>query len=212
MIDSMTEKPTSSALVPVKQSNMAYQQDLWDYIFEIWLYLADRNCAATYDIMVKELQDSNVFEPDLYPGLRAIQQRRKKEDWDRRANDIIRSEARHIDETHTARMFVASGKALDLATALIEGTVTVKDRNEAQVLAIRWDAAKELLRFRGLGTAGAVGKPTLEVVIKNEDSDAAQNLRELLAKMTPDEQAEFWRQRTLEGKEHKKLTGHEIKR
>lgn len=203
----MTEKASSTALVPVQTNHVRYEQELWDYIFEIWLYLADRNCAATYDKLVQELQHSPVFDPELYPNVRSIQQKRKKDKWDERANNIIRSEARHIDETQISRMFVMSDKALDLANDLIEGKVQAKDRNDAQIIAIRWDAAKEMLRFRGLGTAGAVGKPTLEIVVKNEDSAALD-----LKSMTQDEQAEFWRQRTLEGKEHKRLTGHEIKR
>lgn len=203
----MTENASSSALVPVKQSAVRYEQELWDYIFEIWLYLADRNCAATYDKLIDELEDSPVFSPEHLPTLRAIQARKKRDNWDLRANNIIRSEARHIDETHTARMLVMGEKALDLAEQLITGKIAAKDRNDAQLIAIRWDAAKEMLRFRGLGTAGVVGKPTLEITVK-ADENKGINIKD----MTPDEKAEFWRQRTLEEKEHKKLTGHELKR
>ena len=203
----MSDNAKSLALVPVKQPANRYEQELWDYIFEIWLYLADRNCAATYDKLVEELQDSPVFAADHFPSLRQIQQKRKKEDWDLRANNIIRSEARHIDETHTARMLVMGEKALDLAEQLITGKIEAKDRNDAQLIAIRWDAAKEMLRFRGLGTAGVVGKPTLEITVKTDENKGIN-----LEGMTPDQKAEFWRQRTLEDKEHKKLTGHELKR
>lgn len=203
----MTENAQTSAIVPFKQPAIRYEQELWDYIFEIWLYLADRNCAATYDKMLEELEDSPIFDSDIYPSVRQIQYKRKKDNWDLRANNIIRSEARNIDETHTARMLVMGEKALDLAEQLITGQIVAKDRNDAQLIAIRWDAAKEMLRFRGLGTAGVVGKPTLEITVKTDENKGI-NLKD----MTPDEKAEFWRQRTLEEKEHKKLTGHELKR
>jgi hypothetical protein len=203
----MPENAQTSAIVPYKQPSTRYEQELWDYIFEIWLYLADRNCAATYDKMLEELEDSPIFDADIYPSVRQIQYKRKKDNWDLRANNIIRSEARNIDETQMARMLVMGEKALDLAEQLITGQIVAKDRNDAQLIAIRWDAAKEMLRFRGLGTAGTPGKPTLEITVKTDDNKGID-----LKGMTPDEKAEFWRQRTLEDKEHKKLTGHDLKR
>ncbi len=202
----MTEKNATNAIAIIPdmlQPGIRYEDAIWELIQEIWLFYADRNCTKTRQLLIEEFKDSPTFDESHVPSLRQIQHKAKKDDWDAWGNDWIRGKATRIDETHTARMLVLSNKALEFADDLISGNYM---NSSPGALAIRWDAAKEMLRFRGLGTAGEKVQPKLEVTV-NQITESGPDF----SQMTTDEKAEFYRQKVLEGKEYKRLTGHQIK-
>jgi hypothetical protein len=185
------------ALIPQKG---AFDEATKQLCFEIWLFLADRNAEDTVRILTERLENlapEDVPQLGRLPSVRTVQNWAKTDGWAYKANDLIRNTAEHIDETQIARLFVISEEAIGFAHRLIRGDFD--HFKSPGVLAVRWDAAKEMLKFRGLGTAGVVGAPTLEVKIQTQ-SDSTQN-------MSVDEISEHLRQRTLEKKEQKRLTG-----
>jgi hypothetical protein len=202
----MTEKNATNAIaiIPeVIQPGIRYEDAIWELIKEIWLFYADRNCTKARQILIDQFNDAASFDESSVPSLRQIQHRAKKDDWDGWGNDLIRSKVVRIDETHIARMLVLADKALEFADDLISGKY---DKSSPGMMAVRWDAAKEMLRFRGLGTAGDKVQPKLEVTI-NQNADHGPDF----SKMTTEEKAEFYRQNILQAKEYKRLTGHQVK-
>lgn len=181
--------------------NLDFDTDFWELIYETWLFLCDRNAKRTLEVLKKHLRQLPVgelpFTEDDLPSQRTLQRKIKAEAWDERANDQIRSTAKHIDESQISRMFVISDLALNFAHQLLEDGYSKNDH--AGVLAVKWDAAKEMLKFRGLGTAGVVGAPTLEVKVVNQ-IDQVEN-------MSVEERSESIRQGILKRKEERRLTG-----
>jgi hypothetical protein len=188
------------ATIPKKEP---FSEELKELLYEIWLFLADRNAARALSLLEQRLSASapNETSADFsrLPSVRTLQSWIKAEKWDEKANDHIRATAKHIDETQISRMFVISDLALSFAHQLLEQGYDPKDH--AGVLAVKWDAAKEMLKFRGLGTAGAIGgTPTLEIKVTNQTDG--------LPELTTEEKSEAFRERTLRRKQEKRLTGH----
>lgn len=178
-----------------------YDDAVKDLCFQVWLFQADRNAEETRRILEGELTEfSGASLPNLdrIPTARQIQLWVKNEHWAQRGNDLIRNTAEHIDESQIARLFIISDEAISFARELIRGDYDMHPKPGN--LAVRWDAAKEMLRFRGLGTAGVVGAPTLEVKVVNDLDDRMKAL-------SIDEKAEMLREATLKEKELKRLTG-----
>jgi hypothetical protein len=201
-VTSDTSDTPTSALAVI---NIDRETKIWELIYEIWLFLADRNAKRAYQILLQQLDvmspEDLPFTAEEIPSIRTIQRRVKSEQWDYQANDHIRSTAKHIDETQISRMFVISDLALSFAHQLLEAGYNPSDH--AGVLAVKWDAAKEMLRFRGLGTAGAVGgTPTLEIKVSQD-----QRMIELDSK-TPEERSELFKEGVLTRKKRAQLTGH----
>jgi hypothetical protein len=198
-VASTSSEYATNAIAVIPQKG-AFDEATKQLCFEIWLFLADRNAEDTVRILTERLQNvaPEEFPQDLrIPSVRTVQNWAKTEGWAYKANDLIRNTAEHIDETQIARLFVISEEAIGFAHRLIRGDF---DKfGSPGVLAVRWDAAKEMLKFRGLGTAGVVGAPTLEVKIQTQ-SDSTRD-------MSVDEISEHLRQKTLEKKEQKRLTG-----
>jgi hypothetical protein len=188
------------AIVP---KNEPFSAELKAYLYEIWLFLADRSAPRTLKILEQQLSASAPIDTSVdfsrLPSVRTLQSWIKDEKWDEEANDHIRRTAKHIDESQISRMFLISDLALSFAHQLLEHGFDPGDN--AGILAVKWDAAKEMLKFRGLGTAGAIGgTPTLEIKVTNTAAD--------LPELTTAEKSEAFRERTLRQKQEKRLTGH----
>ncbi len=180
-----------------------FEADLKELVFETWLFIADRSPTRTLKVLEKQLHE-HADDDDLpislanLPSLRTIQHWIKHDSWDERANDKIRSTAKHIDETQISRMFIISDLALSFAHQLLEEGFNKNDN--AGILAVKWDAAKEMLRFRGLGTAGNVGTPSLEIKLTDT--------REEMKHLSLEERSEMFREGMLRNKQQRRLTGH----
>jgi hypothetical protein len=195
----MTRTSEQSALAVIP-TNAPFPDAVKELCFEIWLFLADRNAAETIRILERRLDEYSEelpFPVDRVPTERVLRKWIKNEDWANKANTKIKQTAEHINETQIARLFVIGNDALTLMHRMIRGDF-LEHRSPGNV-AVMWDAAKEALKFLGLGTAGVVGAPTLEVKIEQAAID--------LSDKTPDELAEMSRQRVLQRKELKRLTG-----
>jgi hypothetical protein len=191
--------PATNAIATIPQKG-AFDEAVKALCFEIWLFLADRNAEDTVRLLAERL--ANVAPEDApqlqrLPSVRTVQNWAKTENWAIKANDLIRHTAEHIDEEQIARLFVLSDKAINLAHRIIDGEFLNHPRTGN--VAIMADMVKEILKFRGLGTAGVLGAPTLHIKVEN----AVEGLPE----MTLEEKSEAMRQRTLKGKELKRLTG-----
>jgi hypothetical protein len=199
---------SASSAIQILPAKSAFDESVKQLCFEIWLFLADRNAEDTVRLLEQRMQDVAPEESfpqlDRIPSVRTVQNWAKVEDWAHKANDLIRDTAKHIDESQIARLFIMSDEAINFAHRLIRGDFD--HFHSPGVLAVRWDAAKEMLRFRGLGTAGVVGAP---VSLKVEVSSAKPT--DVLDGMTTDQMAEFMRQRTLDAKQTKRLTGKAAK-
>ena len=180
--------------------NAPFPDAIKELCFEIWLFLADRNAAETVRILehrLAECSEELPFPVDRIPTERVLRKWIKNEDWSQKANDKIKSTAEHINETQIARLFVIGNDALTLMHRMIRGDF-LEHRSPGNV-AVMWDAAKEALKFLGLGTAGVVGAPTLKVEIQNAPIETGDK--------SPEELAEMTRQRILERKQLRSLTG-----
>ena len=192
-----TSETTAIAVIP---NRAPFPDAVKELCFEIWLFLADRNAAETVKILKRRLADVSEEPPfpvDRIPSERQLRNWIKNEDWANKANDKIKRTAEHITETQIARLFVIGDDALTLMHRMIRGDF-LEHRSPGNV-AVMWDAAKEALKFLGLGTAGVVGAPTLQVTIEQAAID--------LSDKTPEERAEMSRQAVLQRKELKRLTG-----
>ena len=195
----MTDQSATNAIVPFPAKG-SFDEAIKELCFEIWLFLADRNAEETRRLLAEKIETVAAEggpKPDRIPSARTIQNWAKTEQWAYKANDLIRNTAEHIDESQIARLFVLSDEAINFAHRLIRGDYD--HFHSPGVLAVKWDAAKEMLKFRGLGTSGVVGAPTLEVKISNATIDAST--------MSADEMAESLRQALLERKQLRSLTG-----
>lgn len=196
----MTVKNATNAIVPITP-NTGFSDAVKELCFEIWLFLADRNAQETVRILEKRLDDFALPPlPDLdrIPSVRTVQNWVKNENWGQKANDKIRDTAEYIDESQIARLFVLSDEAINVAFRIIRGDFL--DHPRPGNVAVMADMVKEMLRFRGLGTAGVVGAPTFEVKIS---SDTAA-----IGELSVDERSALMREAILRRKEQKRLTGH----
>jgi hypothetical protein len=185
------------AVIP---TNAPFPDAVKELCFEIWLFLADRNAAETIRILERRLDeysDDLPFPVDRVPTERVLRKWIKNEDWNTKANDKIKRTAENITETQIARLYTIGNDALTLTHRMIRGDYL--DHPRPGNVAVMWDAAKEALKFLGLGTAGVVGAPTLEVKIEQAAID--------LSGKSPEELAEMSRQAVLQRKELKRLTG-----
>lgn len=195
----MPEKNETNELAIIP-SGVRYEDALWAKIFDIWLFLADRNCARTHRMLLTEFRETPNFDESKFPTVRQIQNKAKREDWDLQGNQKIRELAPTIDDSQISRLLVMADKALDFADRLLSGEYD--HHSKTGNLAVRWDAAKEMLKFRGLGTAGAVGNiPTLKIEVEAAKDDP-------MALLSNEEKLEALRVAVLEKKQLKKLTGH----
>ncbi len=178
-----------------------------EMIFETWLFLADRNAAEALRLVKLQLAEmapeDRPLAPEHLPTPRTIQRWVKYDAWEQRGNDHMRRTAKTLDDSQIARMFAISNLALSFAHQLLKDGYSPQDR--PSVLAVKWDAAKEMLKFRGLGTAGVLGAPTLAVTIEAPDTSVT------LDGLSMAEKAEMMRQHTLEGKQMARLTGKAAK-
>lgn len=192
----MTEKNEVNAIALI-DSKAPYEEALWEKLFEVWLFLADRNCTRARKLFLETFRISENINDDSVPTVRQIQYKAKQQNWDRKGNETLRAAAKHIDDNHLARLLVSRGKALDLLDRIVSGDYY---DGKAMTLSIMEDAAKELLKLGGLGTAGMLtGIPTLKVEVKASDADTA--------KLSFDERAQRQRNMILASKQTKKLTG-----
>jgi hypothetical protein len=192
-----SDTPKPSSLVKLD----AFEGDIKELLYEIWLFLADRNAAKALKVLERQLDvvspEDIPLTADMLPSVRTLQRWIKAEGWEERANQHIASTAKFINDSQVSRMFVISDLALSFAHQLLEDGFNKNDH--AGVLAVKWDAAKEMLRFRGLGTAGVVGAPTLEVRVTAE--------QQISKELTVEERSEALRQGTLRRQEERRLTG-----
>jgi hypothetical protein len=194
------KNPNALAIVADKTVHSAQLKEL---LYETWLFLADRSPSKTLKLIEKQLERGNLPSDmptiEQLPTLRTLQRWIKDEDWDGRANSHIKATAKHIDETQISRMFVISDLALSFAHQLLEAGYNPNDH--AGVLAVKWDAAKEMLRFRGLGTAGAGMAPVLEINVTTSDKPD-------MSLLSLEERSALMKDGILKAKEKKRLTGH----
>lgn len=194
-VASMTNTNDTNAIATIPQGNR-YDDAIWEVLFEIWLFLADRNCQRTRDKFIAEFREHPTFQEDKVPSVRQLQYRAKNEKWDLRANDLIADTAKHIDKTQLARLWVMIDKAIDFEDRLISGEFM---HAKPGMIGIMHDAAKEMMKLRGLGTAGVLGAPVVTVEVKS-GTDMESNL-------SLDEKAELYRSNILREKQIQKLTG-----
>jgi hypothetical protein len=195
------ENENETRAIAVLPSRGAFDEAVKQLCFEIWLFLADRSAEDTIRILEERMASVAPDEiPELrrIPSVRTIQNWVKTEQWEHKANDLIRQTASHIDESQIARLFVLADKAIHWAHKLLDGDF---DHEKPSLLMVKSAIVKEMLQFRGLGTAGAVGAPTLAIQINTSDTEA--EIKDLSAQ----EKAQYFRNRVLERKQEKRLTG-----
>jgi hypothetical protein len=190
--------PNDENAIAVIPQGTRYEDALWELIFEIWLFFADRNCVRTREKLLSEFRDSPVFDDTRVPSVRQIQYKAKQEAWHARANELIRQKAPEIDDTHFARLLIISDEAINVADRIIKGEYL--NHPKPGNLAVMADMVKEMLKFRGLGTAAALATPTFRVEVQHVDTPQLDSL-------TTEQMSEMMRQAILSGKETKRLTG-----
>jgi hypothetical protein len=151
--------------------SVEYSEEIRRLAYEIWLLKADRNVARTARMLVDELRD----ELPSYPTDRQIRNWRKEEAWEARAQDDIKQVAQMLNERHFLRLFAASEQAGSDLVSIAQNDHPEKDARRLQVIK---DANVELLKLRGLGTAGGYAPPAIPhaTVRLGEQGETAQEL------------------------------------
>lgn len=166
----------TSLVAAVKQGRapanaVEYSAEIRRLAYEIWLLKADRNIARTARMLKEELGDELAYTPTD----RQIRNWRREELWEARAQDDIKQVAQMLNERHFLRLFAASEQAGSDLVSIAQNDHPEKDARRLQVIK---DANVELLKLRGLGTAGGYAPPAIPhaTVRLGENNETPQEL------------------------------------
>lgn len=147
-------------------SPVEYDDAIRRLAFEIWLLKADRNCERTALLLRQELDG----EIPYYPSGRTIRKWCKSEEWSLQAEDAIKSVAQFLNERDFIRLFALTQEAVRVYGDIIHNDHPEPDPKRLQVIA---NTATELLKLRGLGTAGGYAPPSIpSITVRNDNPDA----------------------------------------
>jgi hypothetical protein len=191
--DNSSNKPSQSlvALVrsgrnaPIQRSPIEYGEDVRRLAFEIWLLRADRNCTRAARLLAEELAG----EMEQFPSDRVVRQWRREDEWELKAQEAIKEVAPLLNERHFLRLFAATEQAEKAIIDIIHNDHPEPDARRLQVIK---DAALELLRLRGLGTAGGYAPPAIPHATVRLDENTS----------TPQELSRQIRELILEERQH----------
>lgn len=134
--------------------DIIYSEEIHRLAYEIWLLKATRNIARTARMLEKELEG----ELPAYPTASAIRNWKNAEQWEARASDDLKNIARHLDARHFEKLFAMTDELLEVATAIATNDHPEKDPKRLDIIS---RTVQELLKLRGIGTAGVHARPTL---------------------------------------------------
>jgi hypothetical protein len=101
---------------------------------------------------------------DEFPSPRLINKWKHEENWSARAEDDIKQVAPMLNERHFLRLFTMTEEAEELYAQVIAGDHPLLHSNDphaAKKLDVMFKAAQDLLKLRGLGTAGGYAPPAI---------------------------------------------------
>lgn len=134
----------------LKSVDIVYGDDVKRLAYEIWLLKANRSNARTASMLYDELEG----EMPKYPSPQTIRSWRVKEEWDLRASDDIAQVAQMLNRRHLEKLFAMTDEALEIKASIIHNDHPEKDARRLDIISRSVD---ELLKLRGLGTAGVQG-------------------------------------------------------
>lgn len=158
-----SEERVQNALVPYvkrggkwipKPDPIEYGPDVRRLAYEIWLLRADRNAEQTARLLYDEAQDDLAH----FPNAATIRKWAREEQWKLRAEEEIKNVAQFLNERHFLRLFAATETAEEAIIKIVNNTHEEQNPRRLQVIK---DAAVELLKLRGLGTAGGYAPPPI---------------------------------------------------
>lgn len=186
--------------LPFEGIPFQFGENIRQLAFEIWLLRADRNVARTQRALAEELADDCEELGVDPPSESAIRKWVKEENWKLKADEAIKEVAPFLNERHFLRLFAASEGAGETLARLAMAAENILRRLEmgqqisqtdARVLNTIKDASVELLKLRGLGTAGGYAPPAIpQATVKINTDD-----------MTPEELSQHVRALILEERE-----------
>lgn len=138
----------------VPRTVASYDGSVVRLAYELWLLRADRNCQKTSRLLYDELKD----DLPQTPSASQIRGWRDEYQWELNAQEDIKSVAQMLNERQFLRFFVASEEA---AKELVRIALNDHEEQDARRLAVIKDACIEIIRIRGLGTAGGYAPPAI---------------------------------------------------
>lgn len=166
------------------ETNFEYGEDVRRLAYELWWLRSDRNYAQTERLLKEELGD----ELPSTPSVATIRKWSKEENWVGKVEDDIKSVARILNERHFLRLFAASEEA---QAELIKIALNIHPEKDARRLQVIKDACNELLKLRGIGTAGGYAPPPVPQATVRLDT----------TRMSPEELSQSIRDAILEEKQ-----------
>jgi hypothetical protein len=134
----------------VKSVDIIYGPDVRRLAYEIWLLKANRSNARAARMLYEELEG----EMPRYPTAQTIRKWRNEEGWEARASDDIAQVAQHLNRRHFEKLFAMTDEALEIKASIIHNDHPERDSRRLDIISRSVD---ELLKLRGLGTAGVQG-------------------------------------------------------
>lgn len=134
----------------LKSVDIVFGDDVRRLAYEIWLLKANRSNTRTAKMLYDELEG----ELPRYPTASTIRGWRIKEEWDMRASDDIAQVAQMLNRRHLEKLFAMTDEALEIKASIIHNDHPEKDSKRLDIISRSVD---ELLKLRGLGTAGVQG-------------------------------------------------------
>lgn len=174
-----------------RQDSFAYSDEVRRLAFEIWLLRADRSTSRTARLLAEELAG----EMEQFPTDRTLRLWRDEDQWYLKAEEAIKEVAPMLNERHFLRLFAATEQAERALIDIIHNDHPEKDARRLQVIK---DAALELLKLRGLGTAGGYAPPAIPHATVRLDAES----------QTPQELSRAIREAILEERESAALPAH----
>lgn len=166
------------------ETGFEYGDNVRRLAYELWWLRADRNFARTARLLVEELGD----ELPRSPSAATIRLWAREENWVGKVEDDIKSVATILNERHFLRLFAASEQAGETLVTIALGEHPEADGRKLQVIK---DAAVELLKLRGLGTAGGYAPPAIPTATARIDT----------SQKTPEELSQMIREAILQEKQ-----------
>ena len=172
----------------------AYGENVRRLAYEIWMLKGNRNVTRTQRLLGEELVDDETGEVMPVPSVAALRKWAKEDHWAARADEDIKEVAPFLGERHLIRLFATTDGSLDTLSriaTMLDDTIDRGEKPDARLLQVVKDACVELLKLRGLGTAGAILAPQIPQTTQKTD----------LTRMTPEELSQHMRQLIVEERE-----------
>lgn len=134
----------------LKSVDIVYGPDVRRLAYELWLLKANRSNARAARMLAEELEG----EMPRYPTTQTIRKWRIEEEWDTRASDDIAQVAQLLNRRHFEKLFAMTDEALEIKASIIHNDHPETDSRRLDIISRSVD---ELLKLRGLGTAGVQG-------------------------------------------------------